>query len=70
MMPRLIKLDLLFFTGKRFAEIDIKLVLSELLSQFEVAPCDKTEIPLQFKRNANFVTPKNGIWLTFTQVAD
>jgi len=56
--------------GKRFAEIDMKLVLSEVLSKFEVATCEKTDVPLRFKPNTGFLTALNGVWLSFTQIAD
>ncbi|XP_050423195.1 uncharacterized protein LOC126834976 [Adelges cooleyi] len=51
--------------GKRFAEIEMKLAMSELLSKFEVEPCEKTEIPLTFSKQAFIVVPRNGIWLKF-----
>lgn len=54
-----------FFSAKRFAELEMKLVLSEILSKFEVLPCEKTEIPLEIKIGPGLLEPKNGIWLSF-----
>ncbi|XP_025207717.1 probable cytochrome P450 6a13 [Melanaphis sacchari] len=51
--------------GKRFAEIELKLALVEILTKFEVFPCEKTEIPLTFANNIFTMIPKNGIWLKF-----
>lgn len=46
----------------------MKLVLAEILSKFEVLPCEKTEIPLQIKNGIGLISPKNGIWLNFKSV--
>jgi len=58
------------FTAKRFAEVEIKLALSEIISNFKVQPCQKTEVPLQYKVAPGFKIPKNGIWLNFKQIVD
>lgn len=52
-------------TGKRFAEMEMKLALSEILSKFEVEPCEKTQIPMRYGKMAFLVMPEDGIWLTF-----
>ncbi|XP_050548419.1 probable cytochrome P450 6a13, partial [Daktulosphaira vitifoliae] len=49
--------------GKRFAELEMKIALLEFLTNFEVAPCEKTDIPIKFSKNSFVVVPKNGIWL-------
>ncbi|VVC43867.1 Cytochrome P450, E-class, group I,Cytochrome P450,Cytochrome P450, conserved site [Cinara cedri] len=54
--------------GKRFAELEMKLALVEILSKFEVEPCEKTEIPIKFSKQALIVMPENGIWLKFKQI--
>jgi len=48
-----------FDTGKRFAEMEMKLALVEILSKFEVEPCEKTEIPIQFSKLSVVVIPKD-----------
>jgi len=59
-----------YYTGKRFAESEMKLVLSNLLSKFEVLPCEKTEIPVDIRSMAGFITPKNGIVLKFRTIVE
>jgi len=53
-----------FFIGKRFAEVEMKLALVEILSKFEVEPCEKTEIPIQFSKLSVVAIPKDEkLWL-------
>lgn len=47
----------------------MKLALVEMLSKFEVEPCDKTEIPLKFSKKALIIIPENGIWLKFKEIS-
>ncbi|XP_001948421.1 cytochrome P450 6k1 [Acyrthosiphon pisum] len=56
--------------GKRFAESEMKLVLSNVLSKFEVLPCEKTEIPVNIRSMSGFITPKNGIVLKFRPIVE
>ncbi|CAI6346280.1 unnamed protein product [Macrosiphum euphorbiae] len=51
--------------GKRFAEMEIKLVFVEILTKFEVFPCDKTEIPLKYSNKVFTLMPKHLIWIRF-----
>lgn len=37
--------------------------------KFKVVPCEKTDIPLEMKIGTGFLTPKNGIWLSFKPLA-
>lgn len=57
-------------TGKRFAGMELKLVLSEILSKYEVLPCEKTEVPLEYSITPGFISSKNGIWLTFKSIVN
>lgn len=41
-----------------------------MLSRFEISPCEKTEIPLQMKKERGITSPKNGIWLNFRPIVD
>ncbi|XP_022162044.1 probable cytochrome P450 6a13 [Myzus persicae] len=54
--------------GKRFAEMEMKLALVEMLTKFEVIPCEKTEIPLKYCNKVFTLMPKHGIWLTFKRI--
>nr|QQL12326.1 cytochrome P450 CYP6CY13 [Aphis craccivora] len=58
-----------FCVGKRLAELEMKLGLSEIVSKFEVSPCVKTENPIQFAKAGGAIKPKNGIWLSLKPVA-
>ncbi|CAI6343254.1 unnamed protein product [Macrosiphum euphorbiae] len=54
--------------GKRFAEMEMKLAFVEMLTKFEVFPCDKTEIPLKYSKKTFTLMPEHGIWLTFKRI--
>jgi len=54
--------------GRRFAELEMILVLSNVLSKYEVLPCEKTEIPLDIRSGSGFISPKNEIWLSFKPI--
>ncbi|XP_026813244.1 cytochrome P450 6k1-like [Rhopalosiphum maidis] len=56
--------------GKRFAESEMKLALSNVLSKFEVLPCEQTEIPVDIRSGSGFITPKNGIVLKFRPIIE
>ncbi|XP_025206883.1 probable cytochrome P450 6a13 [Melanaphis sacchari] len=56
--------------GKRFAELELKIILSKILSKFEITPCEKTEIPLKMKKERGIISPKNGIWLSFRPIVN
>lgn len=58
-----------FFLGKRFAEMEMRLALLEMLSKFEVLPCEKTEVPLKYSNKVLTLMPKHGIWLKFQKIA-
>uniref|UniRef100_A0A2H8TQ99 Cytochrome P450 6a2 n=1 Tax=Melanaphis sacchari TaxID=742174 RepID=A0A2H8TQ99_9HEMI len=58
-----------FCIGKRFAELEMKMVLSQLLTTFRVLPCEKTEYPLKFQNGLLILTTKNGIWLRFQSIS-
>ncbi|CAH1732605.1 unnamed protein product [Aphis gossypii] len=54
--------------GKRFAEMEMKLALTEVLTKYEVEPCDKTDIPMRFSQKSLLIAPENGIWLKFKPI--
>lgn len=54
-------------SGKRFAEFEMKMALSEVLANYEVTPCDKTQIPVKYVIGS-FVTIPESIWLKFRKV--
>jgi len=44
--------------------MEMKLALVEILSKFEVEPCEKTEIPIEFSKLSVVVIPKDEkVWL-------
>ncbi|KAI5745271.1 hypothetical protein M8J76_009651 [Diaphorina citri] len=51
--------------AKRFALIEVKSVISNLILNFNFVPCSKTEIPLTYIPDKLFITPVNGIWIRF-----
>ncbi|XP_050539634.1 probable cytochrome P450 6a13 isoform X3 [Daktulosphaira vitifoliae] len=53
--------------AKRFAEIEMKLALSEILSKYEVLPCEKTQIPIKYIIGS-FVNAPENIWLKFKPI--
>ncbi|XP_008183473.1 probable cytochrome P450 6a13 [Acyrthosiphon pisum] len=54
--------------GKRFAEVEMKLAMVEMLTKFEVFPCEKTEVPLKYSHKTITLMPKHGIWLKFKKI--
>ncbi|XP_022170037.1 probable cytochrome P450 6a13 [Myzus persicae] len=56
--------------GKRFAESEMKLVLSNVLSKYEVLPCEQTEIPLNIRSGIGFISAKNGVVLKFRPIVE
>jgi cytochrome P450 family 6 len=59
----------LFFhvSGKRFAEFEMKMALSEVLINYEVTPCEKTQIPIKYVIGS-FVNIPESIWLKFKKL--
>ncbi|KAF5305912.1 hypothetical protein FQR65_LT07523 [Abscondita terminalis] len=49
--------------ASRFALLQIKMVIIELLKNFEFVSTEKTEIPLSYKPESFISIPKNGIWI-------
>lgn len=51
--------------GQRFAQMEVKLIMSQILQHFEIVPNAKTAIPLiPDKTNFNNL-PKEGVWVSF-----
>lgn len=48
--------------------MEMKLALTELLTKYEVEPCEKTDIPMQFSKRSIITMPENGIWLKFKPI--
>lgn len=57
----------LYISGKRFAEFEMKMALSEVLTNYEVMACDKTQIPIKYVIGS-FVNIPESIWLKFRKV--
>lgn len=49
--------------ASRFAQIEMKLILTRLLSKYEFTTSPKTEIPIQWQSRRFQMIPKNGIHL-------
>ncbi|XP_045479784.1 cytochrome P450 6k1-like [Harmonia axyridis] len=45
--------------GYRFAVMSLKIALAMFIKSFEVLPCTKTEIPLEFNKTSFFISPKS-----------
>jgi len=56
------------FVGMRFAMMEVKTGLAEILSKFEVKPCPDTQIPIKIKTRSLLLTPDAPIRLTFKQL--
>ncbi|KAF0734507.1 putative cytochrome P450 6a13 [Aphis craccivora] len=57
-----------FCIGKRLADLELKLGLSEIIYNFELLPCSKTENPIQLLPKGMIVKPKNGVWLSLKPI--
>lgn len=49
--------------GMRFAEMEIKFTIVELLRKIKLSPTNKTEIPLKSRVNLLLLRPLNGVYL-------
>ncbi|XP_017769443.1 PREDICTED: cytochrome P450 9e2-like [Nicrophorus vespilloides] len=49
--------------GSRFAIMENKTIIFQLLKRFNIVPTEKTEIPLKISLMHLNVTAKNGFWL-------
>ncbi|CAK9821347.1 Cytochrome P450 9e2 [Anthophora retusa] len=49
--------------GDRFAIMEVKILMAELLRKFIIKPIEKTQIPIKFKRNSVTLTPEKGFWI-------
>lgn len=53
----------MYFTGSRFALMEIKAILYYLLLNFSFEPNEKTQIPIKLKKTAFNLLPENGMHL-------
>jgi len=50
--------------------MEMKLALVDILSKFEVEPCEKTEIPIQFSNLSIIVMPRDEkVWLKLIPIS-
>ncbi|KAL1461061.1 hypothetical protein WDU94_012993 [Cyamophila willieti] len=55
--------------GKRFAFLQLKLVLSKVLLNYRVSPCEKTRRHYPLIKNSLLAVPEGVCWLKFTRVS-
>lgn len=53
--------------GKRFAEFEMKMALSDVLTNYEIFTCEKTQIPIKYVIGS-FVNIPESIWLKFKKI--
>lgn len=58
----------MFHTGLRFAMMEAKTGLAEILSKFEILPCESTQIPIELNPRSMLLTPKEPICLSFKKI--
>ncbi|KAF5306323.1 hypothetical protein FQA39_LY09021 [Lamprigera yunnana] len=51
--------------GSRFALLEIKLIIAEVISKFQIVPIERTQIPLIMSKSAVNSTPQDGFWVGF-----
>lgn len=54
---------LFIVVGSRFALLEVKLIITEIISKFEIIPIQKTQIPLELDRTSFVPLARSGIWL-------
>jgi len=52
----------------RFAVMEAKTALAEIISKFEIFPCEYTKIPIQLNPRSILLTPNEPICLLFKQI--
>lgn len=55
--------------GMRFAVMEAKTALAEIISKFEIFPCKNTKIPIKLNPRSILLTPNEPIWLLFKRLA-
>ncbi|XP_026482129.1 cytochrome P450 9e2-like [Ctenocephalides felis] len=49
--------------GSRFALMEMKALLFNILKEFDIVPSEKTQIPLKLSRNSIQMRPEKGFWM-------
>lgn len=52
-------------SGKTFAEMNLKAVISTIILKYYIKPCDKTEIPVKLDKGSITLHNSDGIWVNF-----
>ncbi|XP_018354002.1 PREDICTED: cytochrome P450 9e2-like [Trachymyrmex septentrionalis] len=50
--------------GNRFALLETKVLLFQLLARCDLKPCEKTSVPIKITKNSFFMKPEGGFWLS------
>lgn len=56
------------FTGYRFALMQVKIGLAEILTKFKVMPCKDTKIPIKIRPRSTLLRPMEPIRLKFVHI--
>lgn len=51
--------------GSRFALMESKAILFQILSKFDLCVCEKTDVPIKLSRKHIQLLTKNGAWIEF-----
>lgn len=54
--------------GLRFGMMQSKLGLASLIHNFKISLSDKTEQPIQYRKNAFILTTTSGMWIKFEKI--
>lgn len=57
-------------SGMRFGLIQTKVGLISIISNFDVQPSEKTQVPLAYDKNALVLTSAGGMWLKLVNRQD
>lgn len=54
--------------GQRFAMMKIRVAMAALLMSFQIKPCNKSIIPLEYNAKIFTLSPVGGIWLKLERI--
>lgn len=60
---------LYIYSGKRLANLELKMAATAILSNYEVEPCEKTKIPIKFGKGSFLMVSDEDIMLKFKKIS-